>query len=128
MHDILGVSLHRAGYQVKSLPRQVIALLQMNTYHRDTTTMTSQTDINNANIPIDMTMSTSSSSSSYNNNNPVGTDTKTLTQSQSDELLLQSLCPENILNLLAPFQKEAVTFAVMKNGRILIADEMGLGM
>ena len=61
-----------------------------------------------------------------NNNNTSPSSSSSNTTSVDDEQLLQ-LCPENILNLLAPFQKEAVSFAIAKNGRVLIADEMGLG-
>lgn len=34
---------------------------------------------------------------------------------------------DQVINSLAPFQREAVRFVVSKNGRALVADEMGLG-
>ena len=35
--------------------------------------------------------------------------------------------PPKILNTLYPFQKEGINFGIKKNGRLLIADEMGVG-
>lgn len=42
--------------------------------------------------------------------------------------LISKLVPDNYLEVLAPFQKETIVFALKKQGRILIADEMGLGI
>ena len=40
---------------------------------------------------------------------------------------LQSVLPERLFRWLKPFQKEAVTFALQREGRVLLADDMGLG-
>lgn len=48
-------------------------------------------------------------------------------QTRVDVSLVQSVLSSRLFDAMAPFQREGVAFAIKNEGKVFIADEMGLG-